>query len=601
MKKNKLLIIILSATLVLIGATFAILYFATDIFKKSNNEINEHNAENKQMFHKYIEQADLKSFTNSSFKENYAERLKNNKYKENTKITIKSEGQDGNQINKEINIESKKDLKNKLVNSQITVGNEEFILNYLREEDAYGILFKDIVNQYVVVENDNLKDFATKLGVEDVSQIPDKIEFDKNLLKNILTEQETDTNTIKHRDILLKIIPDICYSKIEKEQIQIENDTIEADGYKITITTEQLKQILTDLINEIMNDEQLYQIGSKINPEFTKEEYKEGLESALESINAIEITEENKNIKVIEISVYKQEDKTKKIYAKFGIDTTYLDIAVEFNNNSKMEINYIEENEKQTNIVINKSINTEEQEKLNIVIESFSEDIPFNVNINVERIGKSDADKIENKIELRFENEEIGEAEIELINKVEFDENIELEKFTEENKYVINELKEKQITSIFTNLGKLISEKVEDETTYIYAALGIPFAVIEGDVYEQLGYSTVTIVPVTILTTLNAGMFQKAENALQQTKEAMVYEAIQLAKAEIVSKISVDGIEALDEITEELIAEKIGIYLDSSYNVKVKKTEGKLEFTVLVDDIELDGIRNKLDFSSFED
>ena len=70
MKKIQILIITLVAVLVLGCTTFAVLYFATDIFKKSNN---------KEMFHKYIEQVNLKGFVNDDFKAKYSERLKNNK------------------------------------------------------------------------------------------------------------------------------------------------------------------------------------------------------------------------------------------------------------------------------------------------------------------------------------------------------------------------------------------------------------------------------------------------------------------------------------------------------------------------------------------
>ena len=138
MKRVKLLIIILSVVLVLLFTIFALLYFATDIFKKSNN---------KEMFHKYIEQVNLKGFVNDDFKANYSERLKNNKYKENTKITIKYNGEDEKQISKQVNIESKRDIKNKLASSEIIVGNKEkkeMTLKYLRNEEFYGILERNM-------------------------------------------------------------------------------------------------------------------------------------------------------------------------------------------------------------------------------------------------------------------------------------------------------------------------------------------------------------------------------------------------------------------------------------------------------------------------
>ena len=88
MKKVKILIIILTMVLVLGGATFATLYFATDLLKSD-----------KEMFYKYISQMDLKEIANSNEDTNYQERLKNENNTSKGNISIKINAQNEEFIN----------------------------------------------------------------------------------------------------------------------------------------------------------------------------------------------------------------------------------------------------------------------------------------------------------------------------------------------------------------------------------------------------------------------------------------------------------------------------------------------------------------------
>ena len=53
----------------------------------------------------------------------------------------------------------------------------------------------------------------------------------------------------------------------------------------------------------------------------------------------------------------------------------------------------------------------------------------------------------------------------------------------------------------------------------------------------------------------------------------------------------------LKELSEELIKLEIERWIDETYSIEVIKTEGKLEFTILVDGIELDEEESKLDLT----
>lgn len=78
MKKVQILIITLVSILVLGCITFAVLYFATDIFKSD-----------KELFYKYASQMDLKEFIDSEGYNNYLKRTETEGHENEGKFNIK--------------------------------------------------------------------------------------------------------------------------------------------------------------------------------------------------------------------------------------------------------------------------------------------------------------------------------------------------------------------------------------------------------------------------------------------------------------------------------------------------------------------------------
>lgn len=144
MKKMRILIITLIVILVLGCATFAALYFATDIFKS-----------NKEIFCKYIAQMKLAELGDDN-------RLKNETNSSKGIFSFRLEAE-GETIDEGFEYSSESDPANKLGSSKIIIkqdGENKLTVDYLRNEDLYGLRFEDIINQYIVVENNNLKEFA---------------------------------------------------------------------------------------------------------------------------------------------------------------------------------------------------------------------------------------------------------------------------------------------------------------------------------------------------------------------------------------------------------------------------------------------------------
>jgi len=220
MKKTQIIIITIALVLTLgcVG-TFAVLYFATDTFKSEQ-----------EMFYKYASQINLKEFIDLESYNAYSEKLKTTGYSNEGDFTIEL-AQDGQTINESIKYNGYSDPVNKIANYDISINkdNEELLeMNYLNKQDVYGILFKDVVSQYVVFENNNLKEFASKMGVQDTSNIPNKIEI-PDVIENIDYE-EINTIVNTYLNIATQEIPEDNYSKIKKQEISLGDEIIEADG-----------------------------------------------------------------------------------------------------------------------------------------------------------------------------------------------------------------------------------------------------------------------------------------------------------------------------------------------------------------------------------
>jgi len=102
-----------------------------------------------------------------------------------------------------------------------------------------------------------------------------------------------------------------------------------------------------------------------------------------------------------------------------------------------------------------------------------------------------------------------------------------------------------------------------------------------------------------LFTSMNEGLYEKAEEAVTLTEEAMLNEAINLVEMEIYAEYAIQKTITEEEITEEKIKNALENYLmDSSYVVEVVKVEGELKFTITVNgkdyEMDLDGFRSSL-------
>ncbi len=458
MKKIQVLIITLVIILLLGCATFATLYFATDIFKS-----------NKDMFYKYISQISVGDTLVANEYSKYQERLKNEDNTNKGNVSISVKGNNEEVINEEFDFETKSKPGEDFASAKIDMkqnDEKKLTIDYLRNEDSYGLRFEDVIKQYIVLENNNLKEFAQKLGIENTDNMPNKLEIQDKVVMGEEEQKAIEQILTKYMNIAIEQIPNENYSKLKKENITLDDKELSADGYQLTINGDLLKEILINVLNSMKEDEEVYNLLSKLSEtEFKLENYKETIQSSIDAIS-----QENSKIN-ISLKVYKQGKKTIKLVGiiESEEESGKIELSVE-----KLQDKYdflldITSDDSKTNIIfnLNKNIDVQEKEDIlcSILINQDNEEVA-NATIEILREGKLDSQNIKNsfKIDINFSAEDMN-INIAYDNTKNFGENIETEKFKEEDYAIINQFDAEQISNLTRNVITMIYERIDEEST----------------------------------------------------------------------------------------------------------------------------------------
>lgn len=259
MKKNKglkITIIILAILIILSVIAFALIYVFTDLFKS-----------NKELFAKYAVSMmqEKTAFLPSNFKE-YTNKKLTTPYENNGSLTANISSNSNEQINNmfnfannaRINFSGKVDAANNRDEQNINVfytNDVSLPFNYKHVEDIYALQADFALPNYVGIENNNIPELLQKLGVNIDSsvEIPNKIE-----LQDLETIKFSDEEMKSlYNNYLMPAINNLTDDKFSK----MENSDGSVD-YTITLTVEDLKSILIQMLQTLSQDTSLI---SKIN------------------------------------------------------------------------------------------------------------------------------------------------------------------------------------------------------------------------------------------------------------------------------------------------------------------------------------------------
>ena len=478
MKKLKIFIIIYVLIILLICGAITFIYFATDMLKSS-----------KLLFNKYVSQIDLKAFTNFTDYEEFSKKTLTQSHTNEGSLSLKI-GQD---INEAFNFKTKNNLEKKAASGEITFSQddeEKLGLSYLKDNEFYAL--KCIYSQYMALNRDELSEFGDKLGIN-----LDGLQSTLNSLENFDVKQDLNDNEIvelqekiknifqKYLNLVIEKFPNENYSKIKKEEIQIDGNSINLDGYKLTLTPKDIAEVLKEVLDTAKNDEELYKtvnsllekINKPSNSEETFEneqfehldfsEYQNFIEDLIKSFDG-SINAENTS--EITISVYKQRNKFIKLYVKIIEDKNepeeYIDFSIENNNTIRINIVYDDNNNR--SIIIRKNTSNEANKfDMSYTINSLF-GIMAEAKISL-ALKKVSAEKFETGLNIDINAAEARNYNINISfnNITEFKDDIEIEKLNNDDYVSLNSLTKEHIELIAKDLEERIKQKIDfDKTIY---------------------------------------------------------------------------------------------------------------------------------------
>ena len=454
MKSKKILIITIILVLAVAGTVFAYLFIATDTFKGD-----------KELFAKYISQNSetLEKFTDLQTKKVYEGLKDEEKYESDTEIkaTYSEGGEVSNPINNlsaKINIQKDNTEDYFYADGQISYGNEKYLeAEAIKDQEAYGVRFTDIVKQFVTVKNDSkLGEVAKDLGTDSVTleKIMDVIDGKENATEEIVSKEDVQKIKDKYMNIITNAVSNGTFSSNKDAKITYNNNTVSAKAYTVSLTSEQVEGMIVEILNNLKEEDK---IGEK---------YQDKINDIISNIT------DEKEIPAVKITVYEQNKKT-------------IRTAIEITSLAKITVeNTDENNELKTKIQIS-GISTETTEEYNIEITKKTDENQENVEAVLSVTNGDDtyqtgiSNTLKNsdseiQIKTIFEyKKDILTAALNLNNNIILGDSFEKKQTLANNNYVLNDAPAESRQKVITQLKQVVPEKMTTRMGLLMEAIGL--------------------------------------------------------------------------------------------------------------------------------
>lgn len=465
-KKEKNMVLIISVivvVLVIFAIIASVLYFNTDMFKSKGD-----------LFVKYIigNIENTNNITNGENINEFNSKLGENKYTSNSNIKIKCTENVGevsedskNSINDfNISINGKTDRSSNYDYKDIKISNqneEKMQIEYVKDNDTYGVKFPELFQQYILADNSNLKELFENIGYEDSSKIPDKIEINDDIFSYInFSSDEVSQLKEKYTNLLQKEVSAKNISKESNQIIQIGEQKVKASSYTLTLTKEQMNNIFLKVLEEIKQDdiilnklgnisdlEDIYYTTTKNNnAENLKTKFVDDIEELIRKISSTNIGND-----ATKITVYQSNKNTVKTVIEYTGYQISLDILNQ-NNTKYMEVNIQNDNTSSTKTIAYKEDSGNNILEITNNIDGDINKTTINNDINIEE------NKGSRDLTYTFEGNN-NKVEITCKKNIEFVDKIDKEN-TSQNSIKLNELSSENVTNITERIKSSVSEKV---------------------------------------------------------------------------------------------------------------------------------------------
>ena len=464
-RKKRITIITIAIVLVIaiIIGILAFLYIKTDAFKS-----------NETLFAKYLVQNfDIIEVWEKSKNTDIENLLDTNKYTsqiegkieytENKGTSNKKQSSSVNNVG--IKITSNIDKTNNYNNSEITkeTENEKLVgLEYLNEDDKYGIRLKDI-QQFVSIKKD---DETQESELKNIEKLTENIDV-QSIIKFSDEEKQTLKNT--YLEIIKNNVSKEKYHKQSNSLITVNNKDMQTNAYYIEFTVEECNNLYIKILEQIAKDEIILSKVDLIEKQIKEidEDYDGNLrENFVKSIKdkIKEIEDKNIGNDKVKITVYEKNMKTVRTSIEKNNEKTTIDLY----DGSSIKIDTVKIAE-----------TTDEQY---IKIESKNDGTNLNVLVEYAKIQDNNTkntvqfnygqtflnNELNKNIELGISNEK-NEAIIKISDDTNFVQEFENEITLEKDNVDLDELDEEQSNAI----NGILTENVQSQLSNLLAVVNL--------------------------------------------------------------------------------------------------------------------------------
>ena len=240
MKAKKILLFIIIILLLIIGV-LAIVYYKTDVFKSRSQKFWKYANQNMEFMDLFNNQ-DMQEIRNKRSNNPYevSSVLNINKDNDSYIITAKTSAKDSNNLVTDVNFE----YNNKKI--------IDFVL--AKKSNLVSFMSKELANGFIAIKNNNIQELAKEAGMEDVSNIPDSINWTS--LIDVLYVQESDEKYFieTYSKLIEENISKENYTE-EQSGVKINDDVHSATGYKLVLTENETKEIAKKILNNIKDED----------------------------------------------------------------------------------------------------------------------------------------------------------------------------------------------------------------------------------------------------------------------------------------------------------------------------------------------------------
>jgi len=288
MKKAGKFLIVLLLIVAIAGGALAYAYYYTDLFKS-----------NKEMFFTYIMQnGDVVSLFNEPGLVQISEKQTSQKQTISSKVDIEYPA---DKMIDDLNIvlNGKADVPNNKYDYEINLNYNETVGMPYRiafDGNTLAVTSKDVVSQFIGIRNENLKDLASKFGM-DTTSIPDKIEFEMpDYTKYSFTEN--DKSVVNYNELITNSFMEESFTKAKTE----DGNTV----YTLTTSTNAARDLVIALLEAMKGENLIINKCIEILNDVSQSEEKVTSQDILDSIDKMitDIKETEIKEKEIKVNVY---------------------------------------------------------------------------------------------------------------------------------------------------------------------------------------------------------------------------------------------------------------------------------------------------------